>query len=316
MKILTFVAIAMSVGIWTQYAAAEKMPAYGSSMTAEQLAANNCTEGYIQGGCTDPVYWSVYDGWEEDDCKNWMSVFSCSKCKSGYALSPYTCMPDNTAGTWYRDCMPSMMSDAQKSDARFAYTCTCSDLYSETGKDGYLFRGCSTGSLEFKCDASKKYYQSSTSKKPTCTVTQDANGNFTFKSCSGCKLCNETAETWKVENTGYQRAYKNVFTNGDPATCVATAQNKWQCAPGRYGTTTNGTSGCNICPTLESSGLTPVCSSDTCPYVTSPAGATKISDCYATTYEPSLGISVSDATGVFHWVDPEDDAFYGKCNYQ
>lgn len=318
MKMLKFIAIAMSVGIWTQYAAAEKMPEYGSSMTAAQLAANHCTEGYIQGGCTNPVWWSVYDGWEEDDCNNWMVAFSCTKCQSGYELSPYTCVPDNTAGTWQKDCMPSMMTDAEKTDAKFVYTCQCSDLYSETGKAGYLFRGCTASYLEFKCDALNKYYQSSTSKSPTCTVTEDANGNFTFKSCSGCKVCNETTETWKSVGSGYQQLYKNVFTNGSTATCVATAQNKWRCAPGYYGTTTNGTSGCTVCPTLASSGLTAVCSAgdEYCPHVTSPAGSTKISDCYATTYEHDIDAFVKDSTGTFQWVDIDNPSNDGKCYYQ
>lgn len=308
--------VAISVGLVGLNANAKDYYDIGTNLPADVLAANHCTAGSYQGGCTNPVFWSLYDGDTVESCSSWMVEMNCTACQSGYALTPYACIPDNERGTYYPNCMPDQMTPSQIADTIFIYTCRCSELFGETGVTGYLFRGCSTGSIEFKCDSGLKYYRTSTTKEPSCTVSTDSDGNFKFTRCTGCKLCNETTETYRADNTGYQRAYKNVFTNGDPATCVSTAINKWRCASGYYGTSTNGTSGCNACPSFESVGLTTVCTSDTCPYIYSTPGSnTQITDCYGSTYEPIMGVYLDDGAGKFHWV-MEDDTLYGECKYQ
>lgn len=319
MNKIMIIAVAISVGIWSQYASAGEYADIGTPMTAEQLSANKCTEGNIVGGCKNPLYWSLYDEYTTEDCKEWMTTFSCTECKKGYVLTPYTCIPNNEQGKFYKDCLPASMTDEQLADAKFAYTCTCSDGFFETGTAGYLFhKDCDTGSIEYKCDNANKYYQSSSSRNPSCTVSTDSNGDLIFSRCSGCRLCNETAEYWKSSGTGYQRAYYNRFTDGSPATCTAYNIDKWRCAAGYYGSSTNGTSGCNPCPSLENAGLTPVCNdSGSCPYVKSPVGATQITQCYAGTWEPDLLVYLRDSSGTFQWI-PQDDTInsYGECNYQ
>lgn len=319
MKVSTIIAITMSVGIWSQYAVAADYSDIGKTLPADILTANHCTAGYYQGGCRDPLYWSLDYGDVVEDCNSWMVEPSCTKCQSGYVLKPYACIPNNEQGTFYDACMPDQMTPSQIADATFVYTCRCSDLFSETGRTGYLFRGCYSGSIEFKCDASNKYYQTSTSKTPTCTVSTDSDGNFTFSRCSGCSKCNDTSEFWRNANTGYQRAYKKKFTSGTPSTCTDVNLDKWRCAIGYYGTSTNGTSGCNACPSFESAGLTEICNSGgSCPYIKSTPGSnTQITDCIATTYEPDLDVYLNDTTGNFHWW-PVDDTIniYGECNWQ
>lgn len=315
MKTLRIAAIVLSVGVYGQFALAD-YSSIGTPMTSEQLYYNNCTEGFISGGCTDPVYWSIYDGWTPEDCNNWMNTHSCTKCKKGYELTPYTCIPDNEQGIFYDACMPDMLTDEEKLYAKFAYTCKCSSSFGETGMAGYLFRGCDTGSIEYKCDTGNKYYQSNTTVK--CTVTTDSNGDFKFSRCTGCLLCDENAEYWENSNPGYQRAYRRRFVDGSSATCEKYNIDKWRCAIRYYGTSTNGTSGCNPCPTLESEGLTEICnSSGACPYVSSSVGSTQISQCYAGTWEPDLEVYLKDSTGKFHWM-VEDDTItsYGECNYK
>ena len=319
MKKIMIIAVAMSVGIWSQYAIAAGYSDIGTPLPADILSANHCTRGYWQGGCRDPLYWSIYDGYTPEDCNSWMVEFSCTECQSGYAREPYTCIPNNENGTFFRDCMPSEMTESEKLNANFVYTCRCSSSFYETGKAGYLFSGCYSGSITFKCDASNKYYQTSTSTSPTCNVSTDSDGNFTFSRCRGCSKCNEETTSWKAANTGYQRAYKKKFTDGTPSTCTDVNLDKWRCAYGYYGTSTNGTSGCKACPSFESVGLTKICNGDDlCPYVKSEPGSnTKITDCVASTHEPDLDVYLQDATGKFHWV-PVDDTIssYGECNWQ
>jgi len=318
MKTSIITAIAISVGIWSQYAVAATGKCgtnIGLPMTQDQLSANNCTVGYIVGGCTNP---SQLPDTEDacNECNDWMSTVSCTECKPGYVLTEASCIPNNETGVFIGGCDPTQMSAKDKEASLFSYKCICSELFGATGQAGYLFRGCLTGSIEFKCDTDNKYYQTSSSKSPSCTVTTDSNGVFKFSRCSGCTLCNETTEYWENSGTGYQRAYRKRFTDGSPATCASYDIDKWRCAARYYGSSTNGTSGCTPCPSVENVGLTPVCNGDTCPYVTSPAGSTQITQCVATTYEPSMNVFLKDGTGKFRWINPDVEYAYGECNYK
>ncbi len=310
MNKIMIIAVAISVGVWSQYAMALDGLPEDRSMTAEELEYNKCTAGYIRYRCTNPrktVGATL--------CSDYESFQDCTTCKKGYAKVPGNCMPNNENGAWSPGCTANPNFDESDYIGQLVYKCECSDLYSETGVMGYQFRDCSTGSIEYRCDASKKYYQTGLSIK--CTVTTDSSGNFKFSRCSGCKLCDETKEYWKSSGTGYQRAYHHAFTNGNPATCTDVLLNEWRCAPKYWGKSSNGTSGCKLCPQFDEVGLTEVCNGDTCPYVNSPAGAEQKEQCYAGTWEPSLDVYLLDSTGKFRWI-PENDAIsaYGECNYQ
>ncbi|MCM1295097.1 MAG: hypothetical protein NC311_06110 [Muribaculaceae bacterium] len=317
MNKLTMPMVAISVGFWAQFAVAGDYADIGKPMTAEQLYYNNCVDGYIVGGCTAPVDLSLALGDVVSDCRDWMTHVSCTQCKKGYEKYEVTCIPNNEQGFYMKDCVYDYMSDSEKQSSLFAYSCRCSEAFNETGIDGYLFSGCSTDNIKYKCDTGNKYYQSTSTIK--CTVTTDSNGDFKFSGCRGCAPCNEDKELWNNSNTGYQRSfYKKLNINGDTATCDDVYNNKWRCAANYYGTTTNGTSGCNPCPTLESAGLTPVCnSSGLCPYVKSNPGSTQITQCYAGTWEPDMSVYLKDLTGTFHWmVEDYAVASYGECYYK
>lgn len=310
--------VAISVGLWTQFVMADYSD-IGRPMTSEEFAYQyaNCTEGFVVGGCVNPVALSAYDGYTPADCNEWMSTFSCTKCKKGYKLTPYTCIPNNEQGIFYPGCMPNMMTDEEKVDILFAYTCECGTDFSATGFDGVLFRGCNTSSIEYQCDTNNKYYQSSSTIK--CTVKTDSDGDFNFSRCTGCKECKEDTQYWKKYGDGYERAYHGQFVIGtDGPQCNDVYDNNWRCAANYYGTSTNGTSGCSPCPSLESQGLSPVCNDGGgCPYVKSDPGSTQITQCYAGTWEPDLKVYLIDSTGTFHWWPPDDLVnTYGECYYK
>ncbi|MGN0917422.1 MAG: hypothetical protein ACI4NZ_04430 [Candidatus Enterousia sp.] len=105
------ITVAMSVGIWSQYAIAAGYSDIGTPLPADILSANHCTNGYWDGGCRDPLYWSIYDGWTPEDCNSWMVEFSCTDCQPGYSLEPYTCIPNNELGIFINGCMPSQMTE-------------------------------------------------------------------------------------------------------------------------------------------------------------------------------------------------------------
>ncbi|MDE6478194.1 MAG: hypothetical protein K2L94_03010 [Alphaproteobacteria bacterium] len=86
-------------------------------------------------------------------------------------------------------------------------------------------------------------------------------------SCSSC------SDTWVVGNTGYEKTTRVCARNG--ACDVRASSQKYRCAAGYYGTSSNGTSGCTRCPSNGNSN----------------AGTTSITGCYIT--------SGSDATGSY-----------------
>lgn len=63
---------------------------------------------------------------------------------------------------------------------------------------------------------------------------------------SGCPDC-ETS-SWSNHSTGYQ---KRTVANCNTLTCICSKKTEYRCAEGYYGSSTNGTSGCIKCPSLD-----------------------------------------------------------------
>lgn len=80
--------------------------------------------------------------------------------------------------------------------------------------------------------------------------------------CDPCHTCNNQ-KGWQDLGNGYMQRVKSCSHNNFLPT-VCNSEIEYQCAPGYYGTTYNGTSGCTKCP-------------NSC---TSPAGSTAASQCY------------------------------------
>ncbi|MDE5616056.1 MAG: hypothetical protein K2I81_04470 [Alphaproteobacteria bacterium] len=105
-----------------------------------------------------------------------------------------------------------------------------------------------------------------------------------IENCNGCTNC--TSDTiWSAANTGYQ---KKTTRTCNCNTCYETVA--YQCAPGYYGKSTNGTSGCTRCP--ASGGI----------YGTTVAGATEITSCHI-----PANTTMSDDTGAYTFTS---DCFY------
>ncbi|MBQ8293892.1 MAG: hypothetical protein IJX89_00710 [Alphaproteobacteria bacterium] len=96
--------------------------------------------------------------------------------------------------------------------------------------------------------------------------------------CNGCTDCTSDAY-WSAGNTGYQ---KKVTRTCDCNTCYSSTS--YRCAAGYYGSSTNGTSGCTICP------------SDNSMTGTSAAGSTSITSCYIV-----VGDQMEDSTGTYEY---------------
>lgn len=98
----------------------------------------------------------------------------------------------------------------------------------------------------------------------------------TFQVASGCSAtyyyckCNCSTSDWGAGNTGYQ---KRTVCNTD---CSTTTE--YRCAVGYYGTSSNGTSGCALCP--EWSTVYTTSARTTKVRGTSPVGTTAITGCY------------------------------------
>lgn len=99
-----------------------------------------------------------------------------------------------------------------------------------------------------------------------------------YPDCSdGCPDCEST--TWATHQTGYE---KRTTATCNTIMCVCNKKTEYRCAVGYYGTTTNGTSGCTKCPSLN--GISG----------TSNAGTTVITSCNI-----PAGSVGTDTTGTF-----------------
>ena len=68
-----------------------------------------------------------------------------------------------------------------------------------------------------------------------------------LSTCTGCSNCTDNA-SWTSAGTGYEKRTKKEC---NLSTCKCESSTIYQCAKGYYGSSTNGTSGCTICPMEE-----------------------------------------------------------------
>jgi len=125
-------------------------------------------------------------------------------------------------------------------------------------------------------------------------------GSYTYNKCTkNCQASNCAPSSWSALRTGYEsRTYRSCSATGTSGTCNASTQ--YRCAAGYYGTSTNGTSGCNPCP--EWKDVYANSARTTKVYGTSSAGATAITGCFV------VAGTYYDATGTFKT--------NGNCQYK
>ena len=175
-----------------------------------------------------------------------------------------------------------------------AHGYVCSMEYCPDGMSAGLMIGCSSVSLLgclggkaiSTCTKCKSGYNikhiTATYSAGGCTYEYDT----CERACTGCSNCASDSD-WSAGNTGYQKKTTR--------TCSCNTCNEittYRCAPGYYGTSTNGTSGCTICPTANS--MTG----------TSAAGSTSQTSCYI----PS-DTSNNDSAGIFTFTE---NCYYGN----
>lgn len=140
------------------------------------------------------------------------------------------------------------------------YSCT-------TCLSGYTRTAMSTGPM-MGCSNTGTYY--------TCKIN-----------CTGCSDCTSDA-SWSAIGNGYQRKTTRTCNCN---TCIET--HSYQCGPGYYGSSSNGTSGCERCPGSKAGGA-----GDGEPWGYSIAGATSITQCYIEAW-----MEICDDTGCFDFTD-------------
>ncbi len=127
-----------------------------------------------------------------------------------------------------------------------------------------------------------------------CSATgnpkEDAGGGgySAYKCTKNCQASNCSSTSWTALRTGYEtRTYRSCSATGTSGTCNASTQ--YRCAAGYYGSSSNGTSGCNPCPEWQN--VFANSARTTKVYGTSAAGATAITGCYvvAGTYYDTTG---------------------------
>ncbi len=114
----------------------------------------------------------------------------------------------------------------------------------------------------------------------SCT---DGIGYATYQVCEKCTLTCTSDTSWTTVRTGYEK--RTVCSNG----C---GTDEYRCAAGYYGTSTNGSTGCNKCP--SSGGVDGQ----------SAAGSTAITSCYI-----PKNTTLSDSTGKYQYTS---DCYYSK----
>lgn len=171
----------------------------------------------------------------------------------------------------------------------------------------YIEAHCTQRSATAKCikkDSTTYYYKDCTSCNAGYTLKtvhaemcadlmntdNEWSGGPDLKECRCvCNSCDN--DYWAAYSTGYQRRLAR-WCDCTSGTATCKSKYEYQCAAGYYGTSSNGTSGCSLCPTwtgvYTNSGKTTLARG-----TTKWAGSSKITSCYvaAGTYY--------DATGTF-----------------
>ena len=121
--------------------------------------------------------------------------------------------------------------------------------------------------------------KASRTKKETNII--GCKGTYYFYTCE-CPLCTSCTsdKSWSSAGTGYE---KKVTASCDCGECTKTTA--YRCAAGYYGTSTNGSTGCTICPTSGGVGGQSVAGSNSA-----------ITSCYI-----PANTTLSDSTGTYQY---------------
>lgn len=259
-----------------------------------------CATAVEHVACVDPISVNA----ESPNCRQVEKFTSCTKCEPCYEMFENGSYPNNELGDW----------------SNKMYGCIevgFNIVGTSANKQMYEYRYCGEY-VEYRCrrdSALGHIYPNG--REITCNETINADGTIKFgRVCSGCSKCNEESGQWKNVNNIYQQYYQYKYQNVAGNYCPLVAQNKFRCGNGYYGNPTSSATGCTQCPTIESSGLTVVDNPTGKSVVATMVGATKITECYATTSDMDTLITLSDGKGNFYWAWNDATEGEGRCYYK
>lgn len=266
---------------------------------ASQYVPPGCKRAVTYTACVNPISM----GADSPNCKETADFTSCLECEPCYDMYQSGSYPNNELGDWSNKLWG------------------CSEIpFTEVNTRGSKFyegRSCG-GEMEYRCTGKLvdgyHVYQS----RDTVSCNPPTTG--TLYTCSGCSRCNTDTEIWEnlSAHVGYQQLNKNIYSSAGTGSCTKTPQNQYRCGAGYYGNAVvSGASysGCNKCPTVESTGLTVVENPFDYPTVTSLPGSTSVSQCHAQNCGNDCLIVMNDGTGNFYWTWDDATAGQGTCYY-
>lgn len=182
---------------------------------------------------------------------------------NGYAVSPIYLSSVDGCYTWH--CM--------EGDEWYGYqdptslNCANSSVVCvNIGGSSYSVSSCTSCNSGYELEKSYGYITACSEDSAT-DYEAPSNGRYEYTKC--VKNCNSTtcaSTDWTALRAGYEtRIYRWCSTTGTSGTC--NSRTEYRCAKNYFGSSTNGTSGCNRC--WESAGA-----------VTKAAGSTSPTDCY------------------------------------
>ena len=265
---------------------------------ASQYLPPGCSSAVTHTACVDPIDM----GPESPNCNRVEDFTSCTACNSCYELRQGGNYPNNEMGDWsgiLRRCYEIPFTEVNTRSTKY-----------------YEMRTCG-GTTEYRCKSSYNGYPLYQSGD---TVTCRPPSTGSFYTCSGCAACRTDSGQWKDTVLSgypeYEQFYQYVYSSAGTGSCTLTPQQQFRCAAAYYGTpNSTGTSGCNQCPTLGSSGITIVENPTNYQVIYSSAGSTDVTDCYARNFGIDGLVIMNDGTGDFYWTWDDATASEGICHY-
>lgn len=267
---------------------------------ATQYLPPGCKRAVTHTACVNPISM----GADSPNCKEKADFTSCVECEACHDMYQSGSYPNNELGDWSNKLWG------------------CSEIpFSEVNTRGtkyYEGRNCG-GEMQYRCTSKLvdgyHIYQS----RDTITCNKVGTSD-TLYNCFGCSSCNTDSEVWQdvSGHTAYQRLNKYIYSSTGTGSCTLTPQSQYRCNRGYYGIArVSGSyySGCNQCPTVESTGLEIVSNPTDYGVVSSFAGATSISQCYASNCGSDCLVVFNDGTGDFSWTWDDATAGQGTCYY-
>ena len=218
------------------------------------------------------------------------SVHDSADCTNTYSSTPL--FDDNnmnckTTGYYYVGCYNSSYKPSSSSVSTIARP-PVQTLPGDCGMATQWLRiapSCTACNTGYKLTTRNKSYDITADVTSVCGSTcTDGYGSTTYYVCEKCTQTCSSTTSWSTVKTGYEK--RTVCNNG----CGTV---EYRCAAGYYGASTNGSSGCTICPSSGGVAGKSVAGSNT-----------EITSCYIPANTP-----LSDSTGTYQYTS---DCYYSK----